>query len=223
MTETSLISIAAQIREKHSACVALVISTAEAAAEVGRLLLEAKAQVGHGGWAPWVADHCGFSLRTAQGYMRLARALSDPGKSAAVAHLSLGGALAALAEPAEPAEPSDPVSLADRLLRLAEDDPDHGGEWHVELAEIVGEMGAEMKNMREDRGPDALPELLAIISAADTLQTCAERRLVRNLREGEHWRLVLEKQRKHATDPEAIRLLDESHALVVASIARGIR
>ena len=39
----------------------------------GRLLLEAKSAVGHGGWLAWLATHCDLPERTAQGYMRLAK------------------------------------------------------------------------------------------------------------------------------------------------------
>jgi hypothetical protein len=39
----------------------------------GDLLLEAKAQVGHGQWLRWLRDRCGVSDRIARLYMRLAR------------------------------------------------------------------------------------------------------------------------------------------------------
>jgi len=44
-----------------------------AALVAGQALLEAKQLVGHGSWRKWIADHCEFSERTAQVYMRVAR------------------------------------------------------------------------------------------------------------------------------------------------------
>ena len=40
------------------------------AIEAGSLLLEAKEQLKHGQWLPWLRDHCIMSERTAQLYMR---------------------------------------------------------------------------------------------------------------------------------------------------------
>jgi len=39
----------------------------------GELLIDAKAQVRHGEWSSWLAEHFAGSERTARGYMRLAR------------------------------------------------------------------------------------------------------------------------------------------------------
>ena len=43
------------------------------AVEAGELLIEAKGQLGHGQWLPWLQDHCTISERTAQLYMRVAK------------------------------------------------------------------------------------------------------------------------------------------------------
>jgi Protein of unknown function (DUF3102) len=45
----------------------------EHAINAGRLLIEAKAQLEHGQWLPWLQEHCQVSERTARPYMRLAR------------------------------------------------------------------------------------------------------------------------------------------------------
>ena len=57
----------------------------------GELLIEAKRQVPHGQWLPWLRSTCGLSERTAQAYMRLARTLPElePAKAQRVADLSL--------------------------------------------------------------------------------------------------------------------------------------
>jgi hypothetical protein len=53
---------------------------------IGALLLEAKAQVKHGEWLPWLEAQTGFSERTAQNYMAAARFAT---KYATVADLKL--------------------------------------------------------------------------------------------------------------------------------------
>ena len=60
------------------------------ALEAGRLLVEAKATVPHGGWDDWLKANVTFSPRTAQLYMKLARVTEgDPVKAQRVADLSL--------------------------------------------------------------------------------------------------------------------------------------
>jgi hypothetical protein len=65
--------IAEQIRAEHAKVTASSRDAVRHAIEAGRLLLEAKAVVGHGGWGPWLTQNCDeVSPRTAQDYMRLA-------------------------------------------------------------------------------------------------------------------------------------------------------
>ena len=64
--------------------------------EIGKRLLEAKAQLGHGEWLPWLRDRVDISERSAQNFMRLAREYS---KSAEIADLGASKALALLALP----------------------------------------------------------------------------------------------------------------------------
>ena len=59
-------------RQLHAADVASV----EHYRAAGALLLEAKGQVPHGHWGPWVRKHFTLSARTAQDYMRLAESRS---------------------------------------------------------------------------------------------------------------------------------------------------
>lgn len=67
--------------------------------EIGNRLLEAKSQLDHGEWLPWLTERVKFSERTAQRLMKLAEGYS---KSDTVTDLGTGKALALLAlNPAE--------------------------------------------------------------------------------------------------------------------------
>jgi hypothetical protein len=95
----SLTVLAARIRAEHEAVRGLLHAVVERAMAAGDLLIEAKAQVPHGQWLPWLQDHVQISERTAQLYMRLAknRAEIEKAKSAMhVADLTLNQAAAVL-------------------------------------------------------------------------------------------------------------------------------
>lgn len=64
--------------------------------EIGRRLNEAKEQLEHGEWLPWLQEKVDFSERSAQNFMRLAREYE---KSAEIADLGASKALALLALP----------------------------------------------------------------------------------------------------------------------------
>lgn len=64
--------------------------------EIGKRLVEAKAQLSHGEWLPWLEGKVAFSERSAQQYMRLWK---EYGKSALSADLSISKALVLLALP----------------------------------------------------------------------------------------------------------------------------
>jgi hypothetical protein len=86
--------IAEEIRREVDAAEADFQSAVAHAIRAGELLIEAKAQVGHGNWLPWLKANFDGSERTAQNYMRLAL------KSAAVADLpTLREAIATTASP----------------------------------------------------------------------------------------------------------------------------
>jgi Protein of unknown function (DUF3102) len=65
-------TLAARIQQEHEATVAAIKSGVKHAIAAGKLLLEAKAQLKHGRWLPWLKDHCKVPARTAQLYMWLA-------------------------------------------------------------------------------------------------------------------------------------------------------
>jgi len=69
----SLADLAARIRAEHEATAEALRDSVAHAMVAGDLLIEAKAQVPHGQWLPWLAEHCAISERTAQLYMRTAK------------------------------------------------------------------------------------------------------------------------------------------------------
>ncbi len=90
MTTADEINAAHIEAEKH-------IKTAVAnAIRCGELLLKAKAELPHGEWHGWIEENVKFSLRTAQGYMRLAGLNQQ--RATRVAHLSLRQALKEIGE-----------------------------------------------------------------------------------------------------------------------------
>jgi hypothetical protein len=94
-----LADLAARIRAEHESVRELLHAVVERAMAAGDLLIEAKAQVKHGFWLPWLSDHVQISERTAQLYIRLAknRAEIEKAKSAMhVADLTLNEAAAIL-------------------------------------------------------------------------------------------------------------------------------
>jgi Protein of unknown function (DUF3102) len=92
----SLADLAARISTEHRACQHAIKRALAHAVACGRLLIEAKDQLEHGQWLPWLRDHCGVPERSAQRYITLAAHAAEC-KSARLADL----ASAAAAEPVE--------------------------------------------------------------------------------------------------------------------------
>jgi len=92
-SSNSLVDLAARIRSHHDATKAALKTGIDHAMAAGDLLIEAKAQIPHGIWLPWLKEHCAVSERTARLYMRLARNRSEI-EIGNVADLSVRGALA---------------------------------------------------------------------------------------------------------------------------------
>jgi len=93
-----LTDLAARIRIEHEAVSTALKDSVRHAIVAGELLVEAKAQLKHGQWLPWLADHCTISERTAQLYMRVAKNREEVEKQIrnGVADLSLNEAAAML-------------------------------------------------------------------------------------------------------------------------------
>jgi hypothetical protein len=95
LARLALPDLARKIKAEHSAATNAVERWVRHARTAGQFLTDAKQQLGHGKWLPWLRDHCGLSVRTAQGYMRLARL--SPTEAQRVADMSLRQALQATA------------------------------------------------------------------------------------------------------------------------------
>ena len=120
-TLATLSSLANEINAVHERCISAAADAVTGAIEVGRLLSDAKAQLGHGEWSRWVDENCQFKMRQAQSYMTAFRNRDQLGANTQRAsHLSLRGALKALesTEVSEPEPESKPAPSAD-------DDEDH--------------------------------------------------------------------------------------------------
>lgn len=98
----SLADLAARINVEHEAVTKFMKQSLERAIRAGELLIEAKAQLKHGQWLPWLREHCQLPERTASHYMRLAQNASQIGN---VADLTVREAIEAIA--AKPKKASD--------------------------------------------------------------------------------------------------------------------
>jgi hypothetical protein len=108
-TSNSLADLAARIRAEHEASAVAMQRGLEHAVNAGRLLIEAKAQLEHGQWLPWLQQHCQMSERSAQVYMRLARRVAEiKANPQATADLSIEAALALIAKPSVAEAISEP-------------------------------------------------------------------------------------------------------------------
>ncbi len=100
---TTLPALASAINRHHDAAQDAARTAIENAIECGRLLLQAKKQVGHGGWLPWLKANTSVSERQSQRYMRVATGAIE-GKYDATSDLTIDGALGLLAGPTVKAE-----------------------------------------------------------------------------------------------------------------------
>lgn len=99
-TSLATADLAEQINAEHDLAFGKATEALEHARRAGELLVEAKARVPHGAWLEWVRDNCSFSIRTAQGYLRLAARWPElQGKCARPAHLGVERALQLLSDP----------------------------------------------------------------------------------------------------------------------------
>ncbi|MDZ4780764.1 MAG: DUF3102 domain-containing protein [Planctomycetia bacterium] len=101
---TSLETLASQINQAHADAIDSARTTMAYARMVGDLLLQAKGVAGHGAWLPWLEANVKFSVRTAQGYMRIASHWNELSNTQSTAYLD--EALKMLAEP-KPIKPAD--------------------------------------------------------------------------------------------------------------------
>ena len=136
--DNRLPALAAEIEAAHQAAYGAARTALEHAAECGRLLLEAKAAVGHGGWLPWLEANTSVSARQSQKYMRLAANWSEiEGKCGRSSHLTLTAAVALLAEPkGEPRDEPD-EELVPMSVYIAAARPLRDGETEIALDKVL--------------------------------------------------------------------------------------
>jgi hypothetical protein len=102
-SDRDLATLADAINAEHVAVCDAIAAGLAHARRAGEMLAQAKAQVPHGEWLPWLERNVRFSARTAQGYIRVAsRWCEIEPNTQRVAHLSYREALALLAEPEPP-------------------------------------------------------------------------------------------------------------------------
>jgi Protein of unknown function (DUF3102) len=121
MSALALPDLAQAIEREHLAAHQAARTALEHALECGRLLIEAKAQVGHGRWLAWVEEHLSFGPRQATNYLRLAREVPklSEGNRQRVSDLSMRDALNQLALNAR-AIRKLPVAKAAEVMDAAE-------------------------------------------------------------------------------------------------------
>ena len=90
----SLADLAARIKAEHEATGLAVKRGLEHSIAAGNLLIEAKKQLAHGAWLPWLRDCCQVPERTARHYMRLARHGPELSKIGNVADFTVSQAAA---------------------------------------------------------------------------------------------------------------------------------
>jgi hypothetical protein len=117
----SLADLAARIRSAHRDVRNCLARSLERAFDAGDLLIEAKRQLKHGQWLPWVHDHCKMSERTAQRYIRLAsRREAIEANPTFVSDLGIAGALALLTDPGAAAKVVTAVEAVEPIQDKAE-------------------------------------------------------------------------------------------------------
>ena len=160
---------------------------------IGKRLMEAKAQLRHGEWLPWLRDKVDISERSAQDFMRIAKEYSE---SAEIADLGASKALALLGLPAseradfvaekhtvDGVEKSVSEMTAKELKRAIEerDDARRGMEAMKARAEVAEQsrekMEQDMRQLRElnRRAKETVEEKNAALAKAEgDVQTLKE-------------------------------------------------
>lgn len=146
LDQLDLPDLAGRIGREHEIAYRAAQSALDHAENCGRLLLAAKAKIGHGGWLQWIRANLVFRERQAQKYIRLARFLQAHPNAKVKSHLTIDGVLAAIAgAPAKHEravskpkwEPADPQSA-----------PPEAAE-QVETEVLPPSSGAESRELRD--------------------------------------------------------------------------
>lgn len=118
-----------QINQEHRLCVRSYEDALAHAVECGRQLAAVRAEMPHGEWLPWLAEHFDGSVRIAQRYMQLAAAPQLQNASETT-HLTIEAALKQIARPQPAAKPAQAGDVGAALQSLAGRDPD--GATHIQ-------------------------------------------------------------------------------------------
>jgi hypothetical protein len=114
-------TLAARINEEHRACETAANAALTHAMSAGELLMEAKGQLSHGAFGPWLTENFAGSDRTARAYMRVYSHREElEAKRQSSATLSLDGALRALSATKDAPQSERPATLEEMEAR-AED------------------------------------------------------------------------------------------------------
>jgi len=182
---SQLIDLADRINQEHRACEQSLRSGLQHALECGRLLAQAKKQLAHGEWLPWLKRNCAVTPRAAQGYMRVASRWPQlEARTQHVSHLTYRQALALLtderARPDRPTLPKLPVeeielptlepgrcyTAVDRShADMVEIHPNASNPDFPFVAlyqDLDADAGASVEYTRRGLRVDALPELLRL-------------------------------------------------------------
>jgi hypothetical protein len=182
--DPALTTLAERINAVHRRAHDAAQTAIEHATECGRLLIQAKAQVEHGGCLPWIKAKLSFGARQAYKYMRLAECAPELSNVHPNSHSIIDGTLVALAEPRTPPEPSADAwwSLPpDEKARCCQQWPDQrgGAVLYLHLSGdpvevIAGERGLDIREV----GASLFPDLAEIRVIGDVLDrgTRARRR-----------------------------------------------
>jgi hypothetical protein len=224
----SLADLAARIRVEHEAASVALKNGLRHAIAAGGLLIEAKAQLKHGQWLPWLTEYCSISERSAQGYMRVARELGalDEAKAQRIADLSFRDALRSLAVTSSVVKDLPPATF-DRALQKI-DDHDHAetfrqavGRARVEDRRAQHEQSLESRAMlppprgRRVRVAYNKAKRQWLLAIGPDITRAALRERERQARENEDIQLLQAAcdqliERANALEAEAKRLRDEA-------------
>lgn len=176
---TTTVELADQINQEHAAATTAATRAVHHAIRAGKLLIAAKEQIGHGGWAAWLSESFKGSERTAQVYMRLARHRKKL-KAQGSALLSIDAALQSLASVRKFSTPeeveayllgihwtNDNLLQRTRLEEAADFLESHGRVVGATLADSLDEKAAKIR------------ELVAIIRVSDLLQKVTAEMVIR--------------------------------------------
>jgi hypothetical protein len=167
----SLADLAARIRTKHEAVRHAQKSALELAMAAGDMLLEAKSQLNHGQWSPWLQEYCAIPDRTARLYMRLAKNRKVIETVDAV-DLSISAAVRLLATPKDDDEAVDDIreQTAAAIKVLVAEQKANAENLKKDLAEVRATFDTEEEFeawLREQEFPNS-ETCDAIIKALDT-------------------------------------------------------